>query len=846
MSLARQRVKPSLLLALACIAAAIPPLLVFLDRWYANQTVRTFLRGWWCESKARCDLLWPPYFLIVWTCCLVVIGLVAWIGAERADEFVAPSSVRASDEISSVQRRVGAMLIVAGLVGVVATVIRFFNAPGVPGLEYVLICLLFVGGWFVATTEPGRVWSAVERNWKLVLAYLLGLAGLLWLLFNYYSSNQLGVFSLILAAVGVLALYAVRKQVSPVYWLVLMAFVLYTLQLNAWNFSVVGDAGAFRGAAQDVATRKHWLQVAERVFDAKGVYGTHPYLSSILLAPPMVFFDVKNFGWRLGSIAPSVLSIFFFYYFFRAFLSRGLALFASFLIAVSHYLMTFSHIGYNNTQSLLAMGMAFAAATFAISSGKRWAYVVTGLAISFCFYNFPGSLYIIPIVLWYLFLYRQANWRENLLSWGILLLTVLVFITPLFFQPSYWTTKVLGTLFWNGDIAPTPLLLAQRILTQFGYVLFSWLYVGKETHFLRLAYVDGITAVLVLLGIGVLLRRIRTDKFALFALSGLFLFGLIGATGGTVAPPNTRMFLLVPWYALIAAVGLRWLGMRLADVSWKLPMGRPLAAVLLVLILGLNLYIAYDYGVRPPTGYLEFDSLFYRVAQNVNAQTATPPNAIVFAKNPERDNLPSLDGALRLGYLDVPLKGLDVTATDTKYPRSLVNRNNIVVISPQVPSDVRNSLAKFLSDNGKVVCNMLSESGDKRFQVWRADSIPDVCTPQQLWQPIHFPDPLATGLILVGLVAGLAGLYYRERHGQAATNVPTISPPSAALQLPLTTTVQVQRGANSEIILPSSANHVQGGDELPSRPTPTYGLEINLRISLFTPNGKRREKKQEE
>ena len=262
------------------------------------------------------------------------------------------------------------------------------------GENILQLSFFFVLGWVLLTVRFGAVWNLVRRYWKVGFAYLLGLAALTWLLFSYYARGQLSPFSFVLATAAILVLYWQRGNISPGYWLMLLAFVLYSLQLNAWHFSVVGDEMVFRGSAVEIAQDKSLDQILARLFNGTAVYGTHPYLSSVLLAPPLKIFDTLGFGWRMGSIYPSAFAVFLLYGFFGIFTKHRVAFAAAFLLAVSHYLMTFSRIGYNNTQALLAMAVLFLSAAWAVKFQSRIAFVVTGLALAFCFYVFPAAIYI--------------------------------------------------------------------------------------------------------------------------------------------------------------------------------------------------------------------------------------------------------------------------------------------------------------------------------------------------------------------------------------------------------------------------------------------------------------------
>ena len=85
----------------------------------------------------------------------------------------------------------------------------------------------------------------------------------------------------------------------------------------------------------------------------------------------MKLFGSHNLGWHLSSLYLSAAAVGLFYLFFKTFVPRRVALVAAFFLAVSHYIMTFGKIGYNNLQALFAMSLALCAATWAIRTKRR-------------------------------------------------------------------------------------------------------------------------------------------------------------------------------------------------------------------------------------------------------------------------------------------------------------------------------------------------------------------------------------------------------------------------------------------------------------------------------------------
>ena len=138
--------------------------------------------------------------------------------------------------------------------------------------------------------------------------------------------------------------------------------LIWTIYLSFTNFDLLQDP-------QFIGTANY-----ERILtnDVKFWHSMRVTFAYVIMAVPLKLFDELNFGWRYGSIFTSAISVVFFYSFFRTFLMRWVALTAAFLIAASHYFMSFSRIGYNNTQALLAMGVTLAAAAWASAPRTPW------------------------------------------------------------------------------------------------------------------------------------------------------------------------------------------------------------------------------------------------------------------------------------------------------------------------------------------------------------------------------------------------------------------------------------------------------------------------------------------
>ncbi len=719
------------LAALALLLAMVPPALVILDRWFGNQIVTEAVQPMWCRVPFLCGSLWPSYFVIIFICAWAVITAVFAIGAGRIDVPKEADPALDSGGPDRWQRYLGLVLLAISAIGVVTTAVRLLNPKNTADWLYAGTLCVYVLGWFLISTPLRTAWTWVQAKAGTILAGLAGLASVSSLLYGYYAWHHIGLGALLLAAGAAALLYWRRAHMSAGYWLVLLALVVQSVNLTSWFYVWIGDEYIFYDTARFIVTKGNAGYIGSNLFNGSAVYNTMPFIDSLLQAIPLKLLDTLAFGWRYGGILIAVVSLIPFYYFFRAFLTRWVAMTATFLLAVSHYLMSFDRIGYNNPQALLAMGLALAAAASAVRNRRVLDFVATGLGMAFCFYSFPAALYALPAVLLVVLLYHPPRSRSSILHWVILLVTALLVILPLFYQLQYWTTKISGTVFDPGtQIDRTPLQLAGRMAGLFGYALFSFLYTVKESHFVTVAFMDAVSAVFVLIGLGVLVSRVFRDRFAVLALGGLaiLLFGA-GASQEYPYPPPTRMFMVLPWFSLIAAVGLQWLVSRFrgrgrapAGAGWVL-------APLLAVVLALNLYQAYGISVRRyGTQMPYFECLFVRLAQNLLAANGGSTTSVLLVDDPKQYDIRRLEVILEVDYASVQLHELVASqAPNLEDQAKLLASDQIVVINPMLPDQVRGPYEAFLKGQGLQECAVQAILGPSPLKAWYTSNMPNPC-----------------------------------------------------------------------------------------------------------------------
>ncbi len=724
----------TLLIAATVLLAALPPWLVVWDRWLGRPLTSPAVKQLWCKVAFLCGLDLPPYFLLVFACFGGVLVLVWWnkhnpVGVLR--EWIVAPTMRADQAVSLEQSRLGCALLLCSAIGLVI-IFRAASLRTVPGWELAVALLTYLLGWLILEIPLGDMLEAWRQKRDMLLSVLLAHLTLVGFLANFLSSEEpLWLFPILLALAFFNLLRHVR-QVHPVFWIISLALVLYTLEINAWWFAVAGDEYSFFHVAKRILERQSLSVIGTKLFLGSEVYGSHPYLSSLIQAVSMKLLGISNFGWRFSSIYLSAISIGLFFLFFRAFVPHGTALLASIVLASSHYLMTFAKIGYNNLQALFAMSLALWATSWALNTKRRLAFAVLGLAVGLCFYVYPAALYVIPIPGLLLLVYAPPRSRRAASGWVIVLVSALLCIFPLFLQPDYWQSKLVGTFLGSLDSAQGAATAPGGFASQLVYAFWSFVYAIQESHFVAASHLDPLSAALVIVGLAYLLKLVpRTRPARVLILTFAVLLVLVGASHGARLPPTTRMFLLLPWLALFAAVGLTWIQGQIRGLLGK---GWPMATftlVILAAVIGLNLYQAYSLSPLRMERYQNEVTLYLRMAMQAQEQQSDRLPTFVFITDPTWSPQGISDNLHPVYFPTSPPQLVSVIVTDTNIPdaaRPLISDpNSVVVIKPWLEEGWKAALEASLKSLGKGPCDIRTLTGRVRFQLWHSGGWGALC-----------------------------------------------------------------------------------------------------------------------
>jgi hypothetical protein len=382
------------------------------------------------------------------------------------------------------------------------------------------------------------------------------------------------------------------------------AFLLCSYGLDSWAWGLEGDDSSFFDFAARLARGG-----APRLLGA-GAFGYHPALSSAPAALSMLVFGRDAFAWRLSNPLLLAASIPLFHYCFRSFLRVEGALIADTLLASAHYFQTFFKIGYNSSTALASLGLSLACLTWALRSRRHLAFAATGVALGFGFFAF-GVAWLFPLWLsvW-LLVYVFPATRRNASAWLLAFAATLVTALPILLNAEIWHNYLRHSPLWTAGPAMRPAWATLVRDCAYGFTLFATN--GNQSHGIVTAHTDPITGAGIVLGIAALLAG-WTDR----SRARRAWLGLAGVATVTIAafqrygfPPNTRMFLLVPFYAFVAAVGFVSLAHRFFPSESKKHKALRNAA-LVVLVIGsaslntaIALVVSPRHSVRGTANYL--------------------------------------------------------------------------------------------------------------------------------------------------------------------------------------------------------------------------------------------------
>lgn len=715
------------------IVSLIPSYLVLRHRWLEKVVDIQSVNQIWYDNTILRSLPYPQYFLLIFIATLLAMLIVIFWREKPMLVFsnLNLGAIETNNEpINLKQLKLGNYLLAASFIVVDISAVWMLMQARIPSWDLLLALALFLAGLILL--DPLRIslpeWIQTHGQFILDAALLIiALCSALYATFGESKPNLIFYLLLVAAALNFLKH---RKQTHPLFWVSIFSLVALTWNINGWNYVVIGDEYSFFIEVHNILDKRTAWELMSTTFDGNFVYGTHPYLSSYIHNFFMKLFDNHNFGWRFSNPVLVACSLPLFYYFFKAFVPRKVAITIVILLGFSHYLLSFSKIGYNNLQAFFIMGALLASFTWAVKSMRPLAFCVTGLAMGLCFYLYPAALYLVPLPVIGFLVYLPPTNKEALKRWAWMAVSMALLFYPLVVQPEYWEAKVAGTFLYT-EASYSFGALVENVLRNVVFSGFSYLFIPEQSHFVSIGYLDLLSSVFVVIGFGVLVRNVlQRNKSAVYLIvSFLFMFLIVGATHGRNFPTTTRMFLLLPWFALFAALGLQWC-LETAKSLFHVDQ-RAASTLLLGLIVVVNLYHTYVVDVRNMAQYHSLAPMFIKTVREIDAHPQTPHKSYAFVGTPgwSTDGMQVIQTAYQVP--DSPRQLITLTLEENQIPASaqdLVIERDIVVI---VKSDLEESLVTQVNAQlqgwGKSVCEIRNERGSLQFYLWHSGDLGWLC-----------------------------------------------------------------------------------------------------------------------
>ncbi|MDX9864100.1 MAG: glycosyltransferase family 39 protein [Anaerolineaceae bacterium] len=678
--------------------ALLPALSLTVDRWLGLPLGMPWETAW-----LRSDFLiqtglpaWSPLALLCITAAFYIFTRLPQRDAVPNPPVDDSPSTPANPE----RQRTARILLGAAALGAAASFIGGLTGR-TPGGEILIILLLYLAGRLLPDLPP--------KPFQSLPAWLLpGAAFHLTLILTLRSLatgfGALPVWGITLL-LSVWLLWPHRKSIPLIWWIFNAAMVLYTIGINNWRFAIVGDEYPFFLYGLNILEKQSPGTVFSNFFRAQVVYERFTYLSSLLQAVSMALLGKDSFGWRFGGIYLAALSIPLLYDFSKAYLHQRTALIFAALMAVSHYLMNFSKVGYNNMQALFLLSLLLWLGGKAARSGRTNWLTLLGAAAGLCFYVYPLALIALPLPFLLLYLHRKPGTGRPSRRWLLVIAPLTILLLPLFFQPGYWQTLVSASVIQSYD----PRLHLSHFFANLLAAFSSFFYAPTQTHFVAAAWLDPVSAALAVIGLAWTMRQARRETFARFLLLA-FLFLLIGAGAihDRALPIVPHMFLVLPCFLLLAALGIEWLLQTLPKP--KVPVFGVILGVLgIVFLAGLNFVQAYTLNLTQADAYFEEERIFLRLMQRDAAHETINDRSYLYFTSP--DTQLQLVYALQQAYhlppapaqiIHIPVE--EIPEFSTYMIHLLRDENSVAILGPGLEASLRGELERELVSHGKAPC----------------------------------------------------------------------------------------------------------------------------------------------
>ncbi|MCJ7703778.1 MAG: glycosyltransferase family 39 protein, partial [Anaerolineales bacterium] len=388
----------------------------------------------------------------------------------------------------------------------------------------------------------------------------------------------------------------------------------------------------------------------------------HSWLQSI----PIRIIGQTTPALRLSSVLAGSLTVGALYLVARALMGPRAGLYAAIFLSAHHFHHNFSRIGLNNIWDGLWYVVVLGALWVGWQREKRWAFILSGLALGFAQFFYVSARLLIPLVIVWLLISGFSDRPRFKRLWPDLVWlagAALVVVMPLagyyaahpdeYFAPMVRVSIMNDWLLREAQTVGKPgwLILLQQVGLSFLALVHTPL---------RHWYTPGVpllripSAILFLLGLGTAFLKPRDSRFHLL---GLWILAICIPGGLSESVPAAQRYVaLAPALALLVGYGLDHTAQQIGQLWPRFQKYIHGLAFLAILVIGLGELQFYYFEYTPSSEFGGANSL---VAQNLADTLAEKPNQVEVL----------FWGAPRMGYYSIPslqylvpeIKGLDMT-----------------------------------------------------------------------------------------------------------------------------------------------------------------------------------------
>jgi 4-amino-4-deoxy-L-arabinose transferase-like glycosyltransferase len=440
-----------------------------------------------------------------------------------------------------------------------------------------------------------------QIQWKKQLPYILSGGFLFVFLIVQLARHTYHSLYLLLWITSIIAFTYVtwrwdrnaNKDLSPgitlldVFWiasLLILGFIINTYALNDIPTILIPDEGKFWEIARAIA-----IKDLQPPFFGSGVY-TFPIASSIYQGWILRLCGLNLWSWRFSSVFAGVITVIPLYLLGREWFDRRVAIAAAVLMVANPYFISFTRLGYNNSQSLFPVTLSIYFFALAARKGSVFYFWLAGVLTGIGFYTYSAA-WLGPMTLClgmlYLLALKQLNLKQMLvtltvilLAWGVLFVPRVAYtasgedsqgLVYKIFETSFVNTFYAKAFYGEADLLQTspfvkfsendtifyePVIYRELLFRGAVRTLLALFdpYIVRE-HFLVMGFTGGISAIFFLIGIALTFRLWKQMRFGIpliWLTAGLIFLSTIAA----FPPRHTHLVSIIPVLALISGIGL--------------------------------------------------------------------------------------------------------------------------------------------------------------------------------------------------------------------------------------------------------------------------------------------------